>query len=103
MAKLNAKPAASAGFAFLIIICAIHPQPAPGPDLSGCSATRLFAGEATAEIFFSIYFRLTGRRSARFSPATDVVGFTGLIQPQTKSSSLETFKIKYQSQSRRAA
>jgi hypothetical protein len=38
----------------------------------------------------------------RFSPATDVLGFPGLIQLQTKSSSLETFKIK-QSQPRWAA
>jgi hypothetical protein len=75
-----------------------NPAERPQPDLLWCSVIRLkfSRGPATAGIFFTIYFyfRLTGRRSTRFSPATDVVRFVGLIKPQTKSSPLETFKIK---------
>jgi len=43
--------------------------------------------------FFSIRFRLTEPRGARFSPASDVITFCGLIHLATdQTSSLEAFK-----------
>jgi hypothetical protein len=46
------------------------------------------------ENVFSICFGLTGRRGARFSPAVDVITFSGVIHLATdQTSSLEAFKI----------
>jgi hypothetical protein len=47
------------------------------------------------EIFSQFVFRLTEPRGARFSPAADVITFSGLIHltADHQSSSLEAFKI----------
>ncbi|MBA2402666.1 MAG: hypothetical protein H0V72_29025 [Bradyrhizobium sp.] len=44
------------------------------------------------KIFFAVRFGLTESRSARFSPATDVLPFYGLIHLTGPSSSLERSK-----------
>jgi hypothetical protein len=94
----------SAGFSFLIGICLCNAarQTDEAPVRSNPAKLEMFHGRAAKEIFSQIRNRSANPHRTRFSPATDVLGFPGLIQLQTKSSSLEAFKIK-QSQPRWAA
>jgi hypothetical protein len=51
--------------------------------------------KAAKRNFFSIFSRLTGPGSARFSPSADVIAFRGLtyLTADDQNTSLETFKI----------
>jgi hypothetical protein len=50
---------------------------------------------SSSKKFFSVGFRLTGSRGGRFSPATDVITFSGLPPPHICPTSPPTAKFLF--------
>jgi hypothetical protein len=67
------------------------------------TSAKIVSNKTGAKKFFLNLFSASRSPAARFSPSADVITFWGLIHlKQTKSSSLETFKIN-NTRSRQAA